>query len=1238
MTPERWRQVKDIVTAAFDRPAGERTTFVTEQCGPDAELRLEVESLLAAEAAMAADFLETPPAPPFTDAGQVPDPWIGRSLGPYRIESLLGRGGMGTVYLASRGTREAAPRVAVKMVSPHLDSALVLRRFHKEREILAGLDHPNIARLLDGGTSEGGLPYFVMEYVPGQSLLDHCDAQGLGTSDRLRLIVDVCMAVGYAHARNVIHRDIKPSNVMVTGEGVVKLLDFGVARMVDRDSPDGAMTSTFGGRAMTPDYASPEQVRGDRVSVPSDIYSLGVVLYELLTGRRPYRLKTRSPEELARAICEQDPAKPSSVPKADAPTERVEVSETAGNPGAMSAMVHRDLGGPLDDIVLKALRKDPEERYASAAELADDVQAFLEGRRVGARRGALRYGLRRYLGRHRTSLLALGLSGLVAVATVLAMRAWSGRQPATLTAVSVPTETARATTRRASLAVLGFKNLSGDPDLAWFATALSEMLTTELAVGEQLRLVPVESAARLSADPGFSAAGSLDREALARFGTNLGADLVLSGSYAAFGPRDRRQIRLDVRVQNAARAETVATLAETGGEADLFALVSSAGAKLRRDLGIAETPQGEVSRARAAFPVDPQATRLYAEGLAALRVFDAVAARSLLEKAAVLDPKHPQTHAALAAAWSALGYDTKASTEARRAFELSTGLPREERLSIQGRHLEAEKKWDDAVEAYRTLWGYFSDNVEYGLRLAAVQIRAGRPADALATVAALRALPAPSSEDPRIDLAEVDAQAAVSDYEAQRVLAARAAQKARARGTRLLLAKAMISLGQALFQLGKSAEAEAAVREARSLYHAVGDRAGEALALSSLATMVGDRGRLEDEIESLRQALATSQEIGDKRGMSSALNNLGVAFKDQRRYPEALDAHLQALALRREIGDRSWTAISLSNIGVVYFEERRLTDAAKYYRESFAICREIGDRRGLVRALHNLSIVRREQGDLVGARKGYEESLALRREIGDKRGQVIGGVELGTLMLILGDVSSAERVTLEVLALARAIRLKGGEAQALHILGDIALAKGQLAEARKSYEEALGVRREMGETRTVVETQTALAEVALEEGRDDEAEALLRRTLSMVPDDAAAAAMSHVLLTRLFLKRNQVAEAAQELAPARAVAGGRELGAVEGYVTLAGARVAAAQGRLEVALRAVEQVRSASVRSGATFYELEARLAAVEIEGGAGQLAVARAHAISLRNDAVAKGFVRIASRARPALTRVATP
>ena len=639
MTPERWGQVKRIVTAAFDRPAGERTTFVSEQCGPDAELRLEVESLLAAQAAMAADFLETPPLA-VVDLGRV-DPWIGRSLGPYHLERLLGRGGMGTVYLASLGAGEAERRVAVKMVSPHLDSALVLRRFHKEREILASLDHPNIARLLDGGTSEDGLPYFVMEYVLGQSLLDHCDVHGLGTPDRLRLIVDVCAAVGYAHARNVVHRDIKPSNVMVTGEGVVKLLDFGIARIVDRDSPDGAMTSTFGGRAMTPDYASPEQVRGDRASERSDIYSLGVVLYELLTGRRPYRLKTGSQEELARAICEQDPAKPSSVPMPDTATERATARETAGRSGLTPVTPRRELGGPLDDIVLKALRKDPEERYASAAQLAGDVQAFLQGRRVGARRGAFRYGLRRYLSRHRTAVVALGLSGLVALATVLAMRSWSGRQPATLAPVPVPPEAARATTPRASLAVLGFKNLSGDPDLAWFATALSEMLTTELAVGEQLRLVPVESTARLVAEPGVSAAGGLDREALARLGTNLGSDLVLSGSYAAFGPRDSRQIRLDIRVQNAARGETVATLAETGREADLFALVSSAGGKLRRDLGIAETPLGEVSRARAAFPLDPQATRLYAEGLAALRVFDAVAGSVAPREGRGRRPKSP---------------------------------------------------------------------------------------------------------------------------------------------------------------------------------------------------------------------------------------------------------------------------------------------------------------------------------------------------------------------------------------------------------------------------------------------------------------------------------------------------------------------------------------------------------------------------------------------------------------------
>jgi tetratricopeptide (TPR) repeat protein len=217
--------------------------------------------------------------------------------------------------------------------------------------------------------------------------------------------------------------------------------------------------------------------------------------------------------------------------------------------------------------------------------------------------------------------------------------------------------------------------------------------------------------------------------------------------------------------------------------------------------------------------------------------------------------------------------------------------------------------------------------------------------------------------------------------------------------------------------------------------------------------------------------------------------------------------------------------------------------------------------------------------------------------------------------------------------------MRAGEAQALHILGDIAMAKGQLGEARKSYEAALSARREMGETRTVVETQTALAEVALEEGREDEAEALLRRTLSMVPDDAAAAAMSRVLLAQMLLKRNQAAGAAQELAPARALAGGRELGAVEGYVTLAGARVDAAEGRLAVALRAAEQVRSASVRSGAMFFEFEARLAVVEIERASGQLAAARTHALSLKKDTEARGFVRIASRAGRTLTSsVATP
>jgi len=305
MTPKRWGQVRGVFDQAASLPSAERTAYLDQACADDADLRREVESLLLSHHEAGTEFLNTPainlsrPAPTR----------VGRRIGAYNIVEEIGRGGMGEVYRAGRADGQYEKEVAIKLVRGGYNTASVLERFRHERQILASLDHPNIARLLDGGTTDEGLPYLVMELIEGTPIDQYCDAQKLGVNERLRLFVQVCSAVQYAHQRLVIHRDIKPGNILVTKEGVPKLLDFGIAKILD---PAASAATTVAG-PMTPEYASPEQIRGEPITTATDVYSLGVVLYQLLTGRSPYPKNTHVPHEYARAICEIEPERPSTV-------------------------------------------------------------------------------------------------------------------------------------------------------------------------------------------------------------------------------------------------------------------------------------------------------------------------------------------------------------------------------------------------------------------------------------------------------------------------------------------------------------------------------------------------------------------------------------------------------------------------------------------------------------------------------------------------------------------------------------------------------------------------------------------------------------------------------------------------------------------------------------------------------------------------------------------------------------
>lgn len=392
--------------------AGERADFLARECPDDAELRRDVERLLGIDDSVGT-FLETPAFEGLRDVAEsTPGPDMsGTVFGAYRLTQRIGTGGMGSVYLGERADAEFEKRVAVKVVRPGLESADIIQRFHRERQVLASLEHPHIARLIDGGSREDGVPYLVMEYVDGLPIDEFVRANGTALAERLRLFIRICDAVHYAHQRLVVHRDLKPSNILVTNTGDVKLLDFGIAKLLQGEGNTNVTRTVV--RLMTPRYASPEQIRGEPVTTASDVYTLGILLYELLTDTHPFGDETTSSAKIERAICEEDPRRPSDRPDNRART--------------------RHLRGDLDAITMTALRREPLRRYASARALGDDVSRYLAGAAVTARPDTIRYVVTRFVRRHVVSAgvvaaLGIGLLAAAITSTVAFVRADRAQQ------------------------------------------------------------------------------------------------------------------------------------------------------------------------------------------------------------------------------------------------------------------------------------------------------------------------------------------------------------------------------------------------------------------------------------------------------------------------------------------------------------------------------------------------------------------------------------------------------------------------------------------------------------------------------------------------------------------------------------------------------------------------------------------------------------------------------------------
>jgi serine/threonine protein kinase/tetratricopeptide (TPR) repeat protein len=1198
--PEKWDQVKEIFSQALERQPEERTIFLRQACAGDDALCAEIESLLSSFDS-ASNFLEGCPAADLLSAQAqlLTEKMVGKRIGAYRILREIGKGGMAVVYLGERDDQNYRKQVAIKMVQPGIDTEQVLQRFRNERQTLATLDHSNIVKLLDGGSSKEGSPYLVMEYVEGPPLDQYCDLHQLSIDGRLRLFREVCSAVQYAHEKLVIHRDLKPSNILIAQGGVPRLLDFGIAKLLNPECFQTALVTRTDWRPMTPEYASPEQIRGQAITTASDVYSLGVLLYQLLTGHRPYRSTSQSPSEIERMVCETEPEKPSavvsrtddnaSVVSGGGPTRPAVTPESVSKQrGLQPAELQGRLRGDLDTIVMKALRKEPERRYRSVEEFSHDIERYLTGMPVQARKSTIAYRSGRFLRRHREALAAV-LAVLVVVAACIA--AWEARRAWRQNAQGPEARTAQTQARR-SVAILGFKNLSDRSDVAWVSTALSEMLASELAAGEELRTVPGETVARMKIDLGLHDQDSVAPEALGPIRKNLGSDFLVVGSYFDMGKDAGNQVRLDVRLQDTATGKIIGAISETSTEAQLLDLVSRVGRKLREALGVEEVSQVEAVGIRASIPSNPDAMRFYSEGLAKLRTFDALSARDLLARSVNLDPTYPLAHAELAKAWIALGYNQKALAEAKKALDLSGKLSRQDHSLVEAGYYEVNKDWAKAIEAYQALANSSPDSIEYGLALANTQTAGDRGHDALKTIARLRGLSAEANADPRLDMAEAWAHYSLSDNKEVVSMADSAIKKATALGAKLLIARARVFQSRALASIGQPQAATAAGEEARRIFHEAGDMAGESGALHAMAEVPINQGDLEQAKTLYEQSLKLARETGDKRGMARELGNIGVIYMQQGDLTAAKKMYAEALEDSREVDDKHVMEVNTANTGDIFYLEGKFADALAEYKDALVLAREVGHKSSEANDLKNMGDVIANQGDLPGAMQMYEQAVSIQREIDDKSYYAASLVSIGR------------------------VRRQNGDSEG----------------ARKIYQEALSLRRQLGEKGTVAETQIALGELDCDSGQASEAETLARAAIPefQAEREADGEIQAKTLLSRSLLQQGKLEEA--QKAMARALSRKSSDVTVRLSLAIQNAYTRAAAKDWREAEQLARNAMTEANKLGLVQIELEASLAVGEIQRQGKKSAAGRKRLEGTEKTARSKGFELISRRAAAAL------
>jgi len=1117
-----------------------------------------------------------PKAPETAPPEQKPagDNLLGRKISHYRVTQMLGGGGMGVVYKAE--DLKLGRAVALKFLPSELaGDPVAFERLQREARAASALDHPNICSIYQLGEQDGQ-PFIVMQFLEGETLREWVERAGKkGTAERVKSLVDLAVQIAdgleAAHQKGIIHRDIKPTNIFVTRGGRAKILDFGVAKFVeaaewgDKKGPT-ASTGTEDGAASlnphlthtgvsigTPSYLSPEQIRREKIDARSDLFSLGLVMYEMATGQRAFSGGTAT--VIREAILNL--------------------------PIVPARQLNPELPLGLERVIDKSLEKEPARRHQTASELrAELVKIGAEALRDSSH--PVRTGARV------AAALLLVSVGLLVLTNIGSLR------EKMLPHVAAPESVAQLKPRP-SVAVLGFKNLSPRDNEAWISTALSEMFGTELGFGQQLRIIPGENVARMQLDLSLVPADRYGQDTLTKIRNHLNTDLVVLGSYLVLGKGSSGTVRLDLQLQDTKSGETLIVVSHQGAETELAELVSLSGAELRQKLGIGEVTAGEVRQVEAAVPGNLEAARFYSESLEKLEKSDALAARALLEKAIAAYPTHALSHSALAQAWSALGYESKAAEEAKRALDLSANLPREQRLAIEGNYREFARDLPAAIEIYRTLSNFFPDNLEYALHLTTLQIKKEAGKDALETIARMRSLAKPASNDPRIDYAEAHAAGTLGNFNLEVQSAQRAVAKAQVQGARVLVAQALLIEGFAWDRLGDFTKAEKQLTDARDLAAA----SGNPLVLAGI------------------------------------LRCLGVVAYDKGDFAAARKPYEESLTILRRIGARRQEALASESVGNILYDQGKLEEAKRYYDDAFRIDRETAAPASeLGSDLGSIANVLDGMGSLVEAERMQEESRQAFHQAGDKRGESDTLCNLGNVLVERGELELAMRRYDEAIAMARDTGYKSGLAAYLRQSVDVYLAQDQLNKARERAHQSLALKQETGATIGIAESQFELAEVAFEQGQLPEAERFLRAAAPKFEEQNKSdfVIQTAALSARLSLAQSKSAESRAAADRARALSQQTPDFNSRFAAGVASALITAAEGRTEEALRGLESVHADATRRGYIWWDFESRLDLGELELRSGKTSDGRVRLQQLEADARNKGFLLIARKAGTAL------